>query len=154
MTPESRRLVRESWERVEPVAGVAAALFYGRLFELDPGLRHLFRGDMAEQGRKLMQTLGAVARGPDRMDFLLPGAGALGRRHAAYGVESGQYDTVAQALLWTLERALADAFTPEVRAAWGEAYDLLAGAMKRASAGVPGLPPVIHPVSSVAGAAD
>lgn len=149
MTPESKRLVKESWEKVAPISEVAAALFYGRLFELDPSLRHLFRGDMAEQGRKLMQTLTVVVRGLDRMDDLVPAVESLGRRHGAYGVQDGHYDTVAAALLWTLERALGDGFAPAVRDAWAEAYGLLATIMKRASAGVPGLPRTV-PVGAMA----
>lgn len=143
MTPESKQRVKESWERVEPIREIAAALFYGRLFELDPALRHLFRGDMAEQGRKLMQTLSMVVRGLDRLDELLPAVEALGRRHGAYGVRDEHYETVKQALLWTLERGMGDGFTPAVRRAWAEAYDLLAEVMKRASAGVPAVPPAI-----------
>lgn len=143
MTPESKQLVKDSWTQVEPITEVAAALFYGRLFELDPSLRHLFRGDMADQGRKLMQTLAVVVRGLDRLDTLVPAVEALGRRHGAYGVQDAHYDTVAQALLWTLERGLGEAFTPAVREAWTDAYTLLATVMKRASAGLPGLPPAV-----------
>jgi hemoglobin-like flavoprotein len=140
MTPESKQLVKDGWARVEPISEVAAALFYGRLFELNPELRHLFRGDMAAQGRKLMQTLTVVVRGLDRLDDLLPAVEALGRRHGAYGVHDAHYETVEQALLWTLERSLGEGFTPEARDAWVQAYELLATVMKRASAGVPGLP--------------
>ena len=156
MTLESKRLVRTSWERLEPIGEVAAALFYGRLFELDPSLRHLFRGDLAEQGRKLMQTLTVVVRGLDRMDHLVPAVEALGRRHGAYGVRDGHYETVAQALLWTLERGLGAAFTPAVRAAWSDAFWLVAEVMKRAAACAPGLPrtvPVSWPLHASAGAA-
>lgn len=140
MTPESKQLVRESWQKVEPVSEVAAALFYGRLFELDPRLRQLFRGDMEEQGRKLMQTLTVVVRGLDRLDALLPAVEALGRRHAGYGVHDAHYETVAQALLWALERSVGESFTPAAADAWAQAYGVLAAVMKRASAGAPGLP--------------
>lgn len=143
MTPESKQLVKDSWEKVEPIQDVAAALFYGRLFELDPALRHLFRGDMTEQGRKLMQTLTVVVRGLDRLEGLLPAVEALGRRHCGYGVQDSHYETVAEALLWTLERGLGDAFTPATRDAWVQAYDVLATVMKRASAGMPGLPSTV-----------
>lgn len=156
MTPESKQLVKDSWEKVEPIQDVAAALFYGRLFELDPALRHLFRGDLAEQGRKLMQTLTVVVRGLDRLDQLLPAVEALGRRHAGYGVHDGHYETVAQALLWTLERAVGDGFSPAARDAWAQAYDALATVMKRASAGTAGGPAAVplHAVPRRALAAD
>jgi hemoglobin-like flavoprotein len=152
MTPEREQLVRDSWEKVEPIGEVAAALFYGRLFELDPTLRFLFRGDMAEQGRKLMQTLSVVVRGLDRLEELVPAVEALGRRHGAYGVQDSHYETVKASLLWTLERGLGAEFTPAARHAWTEAYGLLATIMKRAAAGMPGLPPT-GPLDGVTAAA-
>jgi hemoglobin-like flavoprotein len=148
MTPESKRLVQESWTLVEPIAETAAALFYGRLFELDPSLRPMFRGDMREQEKKLMQTLTVVVRGLDRLDQLVPAVEALGRRHAGYGVRDEHYGTVAAALLWTLGEGLGDAFTPAVKAAWTEAYTLLATVMQRAAAGEPALPRTI-PVHAI-----
>ena len=149
MTPHARQLVRTSWEQLEPVGEIAAALFYGRLFELDPSLRHLFRGNLAEQGRKLMQALAMVVRGLDRLEQLVPAVEALGRRHGAYGVEDAHYETVSAALLWTLERGLGRAYTPAVRDAWSEAYWLVAEVMKRAAAGAPGLPRTV-PVAPLA----
>jgi hemoglobin-like flavoprotein len=143
MTPESKRLVQESWARVEPIADTAAGLFYDRLFEIDPALRPLFRGDLREQGKKLMQMLTVVVRGLNRLDQLVPAVEALGRRHAGYCVTDAHYDTVAAALLWTLGAGLGDAFTPAVRDAWTEAYTLLATVMKRAAAGEPGVPPTV-----------
>lgn len=140
MTPESRRLVKQSWRTVEPIREVAAALFYGRLFELDPSLRHLFAGDMAAQGRRLMQTLTVVVGALDHLDEVAPELESLGRRHRTPRAEDAHYETVAQALLWTLDRSVGDAFTPAVRQAWADAYNLLATVMKRAAAGVPGLP--------------
>jgi len=130
MTPTQIDAVRASWTAVEPIADQAAVLFYDRLFELDPVVRRLFRGtDMQAQRRSLMQTLAVVVKGLDRLDQLLPAVQALGRRHAGYGVRAAHYDTVGSALLWTLEQGLGDAFTPDVKAAWAEAYGTLAGVM-------------------------
>lgn len=134
MDQESIRLVQQTWKQVDPIRDQAAALFYGRLFELDPSLRPLFKGDMAEQGRKLMNMLATAAMGLDRLDSIVGEVQALGRRHVAYGVQDAHYDTVGAALLWTLEQGLGDAFTPQVKAAWAEAYTLLADTMKQAAA--------------------
>lgn len=134
MDQESIRLVQQTWKQVDPIREQAAALFYGRLFELDPSLRPLFKGDMAEQGRKLMNMLATAAMGIDRLDGIVGEVQALGRRHVAYGVQDAHYDTVGAALLWTLEQGLGDAFTPQVKAAWAEAYTLLADTMKQAAA--------------------
>ena len=134
MTPDQVRLVQESWAQVAPISDKAAALFYGRLFELDPGLKKLFRtGDMQSQGRKLMQMLGAAVRGLGDVPKLVPVLENLGRRHATYGVEDQDYDTVGAAFLWTLEQGLGAAFTPAVKAAWTAVYGVVADTMKKAA---------------------
>jgi hemoglobin-like flavoprotein len=97
-----------------PIAETAAELFYGRLFEFDPTLRPMFRGNMREQGRKLMQMLAVAAHSLDRLHEILPAVRAMGRRHAGYGVTDEQYDTVASALLWTRDQGLGEQFTPDV----------------------------------------
>jgi hemoglobin-like flavoprotein len=126
-------LVQDSFAAVLPIADDAAALFYRRLFELDPSLERMFRGDMTEQRRKLMQMLTAAVKGLNRLDQLVPVVEDLGRRHAGYGVADSHYDTVGAALLWTLEKGLGSAFTPEVKDAWITVYSLLASTMKNAA---------------------
>ena len=133
MNSEQIMLVQTSFALVLPIADTAAALFYQRLFELDPSLRPMFRGDIQEQGRKLMTMLKIVVNGLTRLDQLVPAVQELGRRHARYGVRDEHYDTVAAALLWTLGQGLGVAFTPEVEQAWVAAYTLLAGTMKDAA---------------------
>jgi hemoglobin-like flavoprotein len=134
MTPEQQSLVRESWRRFEPTLRVAGANFYERLFELDPGAQQLFAGvDLAAQERKLMQMLAEIVRVLDRPDELVSGVAPLGRRHLQYGVKDGDYESVGAALIWTLEQKLGEAFTPEVREAWTEAYLLVATVMRRAA---------------------
>jgi hemoglobin-like flavoprotein len=127
-------LVQASFERVLPIADDAAALFYSRLFELDPSLRPLFRNDMKVQGRALMGTIRVALAGLSRLDQIVPTVQALGRRHATYGVKDEHYATVGSALLWTLEQGLGDAFTPETRTAWVQVYTLLAETMQQAAA--------------------
>jgi nitric oxide dioxygenase len=130
MTPTKIELIRTSWASVEPIADLAATLFYDRLFEQDPAVRRLFRKtDMAAQKKNLMQTLTVVVKGIDRLEDLVPAVQALGRRHAGYGVREEHYATVGSALLWTLEQGLGEAFTPAVREAWTEAYGTLASVM-------------------------
>src|SRR5918912_69829 len=94
MTPQQKILVQQSFGAVAPIAEAAAALFYGRLFELDPSLRPLFHGDLATQGRHLMATLAVAVRGLDDLPTLVPAVRALGRRYAAYGVRDEHYVTV------------------------------------------------------------
>jgi hemoglobin-like flavoprotein len=134
MTPEQKTLVQESFKKVVPISETAAELFYGRLFELDPGLKKLFKGDMKEQGRLLMTMIGTAVGGLDDLGAIVPAVQALGVRHKKYGVTDKDYDTVAAALLWTLEKGLGAGFTPAVKDAWVAVYGVLGGTMKQAAA--------------------
>ena len=122
-------LVQDSFKKVAPISDVAAELFYGRLFEVAPQVKPMFRGDMKEQGRKLMATLGVVVTGLTRLETVLPAASALAKQHVAYGVKAEHYPIVGGALLWTLEKGLGDAWTPELAVAWTAAYGTLSGYM-------------------------
>jgi len=122
-------LVQQSFAQVAPIAGQAAEMFYQRLFETDPSLSGLFKGDMKEQGRKLMTMIAAAVRGLDNVETLVPVLQKLGARHGNYGVKASDYETVGGALLWTLERGLGPAFTNEVKAAWTAVYAVLAKTM-------------------------
>ena len=125
MTPDQIKAVQESFAKVAPISEQAAALFYGRLFEIAPSVKPLFRGDMNEQGRKLMATLAVVVGGLSNLQAILPAASALAKRHVGYGVTADHYAPVGAALLWTLERGLGSDWTPELAAAWGAAYGVL-----------------------------
>lgn len=137
MTPEQKQLVQDSFAKVTPIADQAAALFYQRLFTLDPSLKSLFKGDMEEQGRKLMKMIGTAVNGLDDLDAIVPSVQDLGRRHVGYGVKDEHYDTVGSALLWTLDQGLGEDFTPDTEKAWTEVYGILATTMKDAAAEVP-----------------
>jgi hemoglobin-like flavoprotein len=133
MTNEQKHLIRQSFDLVAPMADSVAAVFYRRLFELDPSLRAMFPPALVEQGRKLMQMLGAAVGMLDRPQQLIAVLQSLGKRHAGYGVRDEHYDTVGEALLWTLERGLGPVFTSEVKAAWASLYEVVATTMKNAA---------------------
>ncbi|MGD9884912.1 MAG: globin family protein [Reyranella sp.] len=125
MTPSQIKLVQASFAHVVPIAAAAADLFYERLFEIAPHVRPMFPEDLAEQKTQLIAMLGAVVAGLSHLDTLVPAVRALGRRHAGYGVKAQHYVPVGKSLLWTLEKGLGTAFTPEVKDAWASAYMLL-----------------------------
>jgi hemoglobin-like flavoprotein len=132
MTPQQQTLVQSSFALVAPIADQAAVIFYDDLFRRDPKLRALFKGDMAEQRRKLMAMLGAAVANLQNWEQVAPVVRALGRRHVGYGVTRQDYDSVGAALIQTLETGLGEAFTPEIRDAWIACYgvvarDMLAG---------------------------
>jgi hemoglobin-like flavoprotein len=132
LTSIQRTLVQESFALIAPIGEDVAALFYERLFEIDPSLRRLFKEDIGPQRRKLAQMLTAAVKGLDRPDQLIPVVEDLGRRHVGYGVTNEHYDTVGIALLWSLRRVLGGAFTPDIEDAWATVYGLLATTMKTA----------------------
>ena len=142
MNAEQIALVQNSFEKVRPIAATAAELFYGRLFEIDPATKHLFKEDMIEQGRKLMTTIEIIAKGLSVPEVILPAVKQLAERHVGYGVKDEHYASVGAALIWTLEQGLGEDFTPDVKEAWTEAYTFLADVMKEASHAV-GLDPVM-----------
>jgi hemoglobin-like flavoprotein len=122
MTRDQIELVQSSHVLLQPMATQAAALFYDKLFEREPGVGALFKGDMAAQGDKLMTMISAAVRlldQPVKLDLALA---ALGARHVGYGVRDEHYAIVGGALLDTLAAALGSRFTPALREAWAALY--------------------------------
>ena len=107
MTPTEVADVQKSFALVAPISDQAGMMFYERLFVLDPSLRPMFADDLTEQSEKLMHVLAVAANGLSKPDALVPVVQALGAKHVDYGVKDKDYDTVGQALIWTLEKGLA-----------------------------------------------
>lgn len=136
MTPDQVNLVQTSFKSVAPIAETAADIFYARLFEIAPETRALFPEVMTDQKKKLMQMLAVAVNGLTNLEVIVPAVQELGARHQGYKVTDAHYDSVGAALLYTLEKGLGDAFTPEVEAAWAETYGTLASVMKDAQKAV------------------
>jgi hemoglobin-like flavoprotein len=129
MNPTQIDLIQGSFAKVAPISEQAAELFYGRLFEIAPPVRAMFPDDMTEQRKKLMATLAVVVNGLRNLETVLPAASALAKKHVGYGVKAEHYPIVGGALLWTLEKGLGSAWTPDVAEAWTAAYGTLSGYM-------------------------
>jgi hemoglobin-like flavoprotein len=125
VTPNQIKLVQTTFAQVVPIAATVADLFYGRLFEIAPHMRPMFPKDRTEQKEQMMALLRTAVSGLDNLDTLVPAVSALGRRHAGYGLKAQHYVLVGSALLWTLEKALAETFKSDVKDAWASAYILL-----------------------------
>ena len=136
MTPEKIALVQSSFKLVAPIADTAADIFYDRLFEIAPEVRPLFPAEMGDQKMKLMQMLGTAVSNLHQVETILPAVQDLGRNHVNYGVKDEHYDIVGAALLYTLEKGLGEAWTPELAEAWTEVYGTVATVMKDAAAEV------------------
>lgn len=133
MQNETITLVQQSWKKVAAIAPKAAELFYQNLFSADPSLMPLFKGDMHEQGKKLMQMIGAAVGKLHDLPTLVPILQELGKRHSGYGVEESHYQTVGAALLKTLGQGLGNDFTAEVKEAWTTVYTVMAQVMTDAA---------------------
>ena len=135
MSPESERLVRESWALIAPRRDDLVATFYARLFEANPQIEPLFaKVNMIEQRKKFARMLDEIVRVIDAPELLVTEMAASGRRHVTYGVHDRDYEDVGAALLWAFGQVLGDRFTPEIHTAWRDAYALLSAVMRRAAA--------------------
>jgi hemoglobin-like flavoprotein len=132
MTPEQVQIVRLTFAQAMDRKLEVGRIFYDRLFAIAPETRALFKNDIEEQSRKLMDTL-ALAIGSLRdTPTLVSMLQGLAQRHVRYGVRDEHYDKVGEALLWTLEKAFGAAFTPDVRNAWATLYGVVATTMRKA----------------------
>jgi nitric oxide dioxygenase len=129
VTAEQVKLVQDSWAMVEPISDKAAELFYGRLFETAPEVQSLFKGDMKEQGKKLMQMITVAVKGLTNLEAIVPAVQELGKRHVKYDVKEEHYAVVGASLLWTLEQGLGEAFSPDTKEAWTAVYGVLSNTM-------------------------
>lgn len=133
MTPDQITLVQDSFAKVVPISDVAADIFYTRLFEIAPEVKPYFKGDITEQGAKLMATLGVVVKGLSDLEKIVPVAEKLAVRHVDYGVKAKDYAPVGAALIYTLGQGLGDDFTAEAKEAWETAYGTLVSVMTTAA---------------------
>lgn len=137
MTRRQKQIVSETFPLIREMAIPVSLLFYGRLFDLDPSLRQLFKIDLKEQSKKLVATLDALVEGIDDWERIVPTLRELGQRHAGYGVKDEHYDTVCSALVWAFGQALQPGFDNEVRAAWTAVIQAVNEQMKMGAATVP-----------------
>ena len=133
MTEQQKTLVRNSFEKIVPVADATGLTFYTRLFTIAPEVRPMFRGEIAQQSRKLMQVIAIAVKGLDHMSALVATVEELGRKHAQYGVKNEHYAVVGETLLWTLGETLGSDFDAETQAAWTAVYSLLSETMINAA---------------------
>ena len=134
MTTRQTELIKSTWSIVaamDPV--VVGSLFYNRLFEIAPQVRPMFRNPIDEQSRKLLAMINYIINKLDKLDTILSEVTKLAQKHVKYGVKPSHYTIVGEALLWTLEKGLADKWNEEIKNAWTTCYILLSKAMIAAS---------------------
>lgn len=118
LTTAQKRLILNSFVRLEPALDLVAQLFFLKLFRLDPGLRKKFDGPVEMQARKFSAgaKLAMISLGHE--DGLAPTLKLLGTRHRQMGIRARHYRTMSRALIWTLERSLDKSFDRDTRDAW------------------------------------
>jgi nitric oxide dioxygenase len=141
LSPRQKRLVRESFESLREYSDAVVLLFYGRLFELAPEVRGLFKIEIREQARKLLDMLRSMVDALDRFEELRPQLAELGRKHAGYHVQPEHYQVLVTALMWAFGQALGMEFDRETRAAWEH---LLSAVMLEGAAAA-----ATHPVEKI-----
>jgi hemoglobin-like flavoprotein len=134
MTPEQIDLIKKSFDTMWSVNGDIAELCYSRFFELVPHVRDLFPSDMEMQRVKLMDMLAALVGSLDQRELFQSLVANSGRHHARFGVQPPHYAALGEALMWSLERKLGVAFTPQLRESWSALYASVQAEMLRAAA--------------------
>jgi hemoglobin-like flavoprotein len=135
MTTQQIKMVQQSWEKIKPEMQVAGELFYHKLFERAPAIRHLFKEDVREQAGRLGYMLTYIVSRLDKLDTILEDVERLAIRHNKYGAEPEHYAIVGECLLATLEEGLAAVWNKQLEKAWTAAYKILADAMIKAQQG-------------------
>ncbi|MES2674518.1 MAG: NO-inducible flavohemoprotein [Pseudomonadota bacterium] len=111
-------------------AGVAITEhFYQRLFRFHPELKNIFNMSNQQSGRQqfaLFNAIAAYAKNIENPAVLQAAIERIAHKHTSLFVQPEHYDIVGHHLLETLQELAPDAFTPEIKAAWAEAYALLA----------------------------
>lgn len=134
LTATQKWLVRESFDSMQEYETSVVVLFYGRLFEIAPETRALFKIDIREQSRKLMDTLRTTVDSLDHFTELSPVLEELGRKHLTYGVQDYHYEKLRSALLWAMGQALGLEFDRDTRAAWDELLSAISSMMLNGAA--------------------
>ncbi|WP_336487686.1 NO-inducible flavohemoprotein [Methylobacterium nigriterrae] len=102
---------------------------YERLFR-NAEMRDLFNqshhGETGSQPKALAQAVLAYARNIDNLGVLASAVERIAQKHVALNILPEHYPFVADALIGAIGDVLGAAATPEICAAWGEAYWFLA----------------------------
>lgn len=72
MTEREKQIVSESFPLIREIAIPVSLLFYGRLFDVEPSLRQVFKIDMKEQSKKLIAMLDAIVESIDHWERITP----------------------------------------------------------------------------------
>ncbi len=123
-------LLEQSFELVKPKADEFVASFYNNLFTDYPASKPLFEhSNMASQQQMLKGALVMVVENLRQPEVLSKSLKGLGARHVKYGALPEHYPLVGNSLLKTLGQYAGNAWTPDLKAAWTDAYGAISELM-------------------------
>nr|AZL41264.1 class I non-symbiotic haemoglobin [Datisca glomerata] len=144
-TEEQEALVVKSWTVMKKNAAELGLKFFLKIFEIAPSAQNLFSflkdsNVPLEQNPKLKPHAMSVFTMTCESAVQLRKAGKvtvresslkkLGATHYKYGVVSEHFEVTRFALLDTIKEAVPEMWSPDMKSAWGEAYDQLVSAIK------------------------
>ena len=129
LTSKQIELVENSWDYVLLNSQETGAIFYKKLFEIDPALRQLFKSELHVQSEKFVAMITFAVHKLNNMNEIIDDVKALGSHHHKNSVKPEHYVSVAAALLWTIESALGKEWSTEIKEAWMAVYSALAKTM-------------------------
>ena len=135
LSDKSRPLIEATLPVVGEHIEEIAEHFYQHLFADHPELLDgtFNRGNQAQgtQQRALAGSVaafaGALVNTPDRLPEKL--LARVAHKHASLGIQPDQYQVVHDNLIWAITDMLHDQDIPDIAAAWGEVYWLMAEAL-------------------------
>ena len=131
LSQNARALIEASVPVLREHGGAITNCFYGKMFAAHPELKNLFNMGNQQSGvqqQSLASALYAYAANIDNQQALAPVISRIVHKHVSVGIRAEHYPIVGKYLLEGIADTLGAAATPELLAAWGEAYGLLAGA--------------------------
>ena len=148
LTEQTRALVKASVPALQAHGLALTQRFYERLFLAHPALKEMFNQRHQQDDSQSQALAGAVlayAQHIDRPEVLAGALTHIAHKHVSLGIRAEHYPLVGQQLLGAMGDVLGEAATPELVAAWGQAYGWLAqqliqaeSALYQASASQPG----------------
>lgn len=129
LSPATVAIIKATVPALEAHGLTITKRMYERLFQ-DAAIRDLFNqshhGETGSQPKALAQAVLAYARNIDNLGVLAGAMERIAQKHVALSILPEHYPYVADALLGAIGDVLGEAATPEICAAWGEAYWFLA----------------------------
>ncbi|KAA1042636.1 flavohemoprotein [Macrococcus equipercicus] len=129
LSQQTREIIKATVPVLEQHGQEITTVFYAHLFEAHPELLNIFNKTNQQQGRQqaaLAQTVLAAAKHIDHLEAIVPNVNQIAHKHRALQVKAEHYPIVGEHLIYAIKEVLGDAATPDIIAAWTEAYGEIA----------------------------